>query len=58
MKSLDFDIPLRYDFKVIYHDYGMVGVQRVESEGGQYVSYEQYYELLKVLEDMEMKEYE
>lgn len=58
MKSLEFQEPKRYDFKIVYHEYDMVGVQKVESQSGQYVSYEAYSELLKAFEEEEMNQYE
>lgn len=53
MSSLEHMNPIRYDFKVEYHDFGQTSVQKITTEFGQYVSFDAYWKLL-----CEFSEYE
>lgn len=53
MSSLEHSNPRRYDFKVEYHDFDQVSVQKITTEFGQYVSFDAYWKLL-----CEFSEYE
>ena len=58
MSSREHENPCRYDFKAVYEDYEMISVQKINSEFGQYVSFDAYWKLLCEFSDYEQSQQE